>query len=174
MSTAADVRDAIHTAIAGIEEDLGFAEDDTSQIYKHLLDHELVEKQVGYLRGDLADGTKVTRAIGVEVLEQDDPFSLFPDSAGNMAVSRVYEITIGFYYGVGVDGAGVRTMIEHMSRVTNAIRGLGSRLNGTVSRTVSFRQSRPKLLRVHGLDQTHCLYADITMQAEETGATYPA
>lgn len=167
MSTWSTVSAALETALQGIEETLGFADGDYSQLHDYLLDHELPEKRLDYLKGDLADGTKATRAIGFEVLEQaEDQDQLFAAIA-----NRDYAITIGFYYEVGVSGSGITTLKTAMRAVRGAIRGMGTELSGTVDRVRTISQTRPRLRTVAGVDETF-LEAYINMEAFETNATF--
>lgn len=166
MSTATSVRTAIETAIKAIETDLGFTDGDFDFLHTHLLDHELTERRLPYVKSALAAGSKVTRAIGIEVLERETHDQLFAN-----VVNRVYQITIEFYYDVGTDGSGVKTLIDHMRAVREAIKDMATELSGTVDRVESINQTRPTLRRMAGLEEEF-LVAQIQMEALEVEATF--
>lgn len=167
MSTWSDVSSALITALQGIETTLGFTDGYFDQIHNYRLDHELPEKRVEYLYGELSTGAQALRAIGCEVLEEaEDQDQLFA------AVSnRTYAVTIEFYYAVGVSGSGITTLKTHMRAVRNAVRGMGTELSSTVDRVTAIAQSRPALRTMAGVDETF-LTAALTMEAFETNATF--
>ena len=167
MSTATNVREALRDAIRGIETTLGFNNDDFSQIHEYLLEHEITELRTGYLKGELSDGTLATRAIGIQVLEEDTHDQLFAD-----VTNRIYQIEIELYYDVGSNGSGVQAMITAARKIRQAIKGMATELSSTVKQVLEIAQTRPKLVRVDGLEDQNILVMSLNMEALEVNATF--
>ena len=168
MSTATDVRAAIRDAIRGVETSLGFRDGDYTQIHEYLLEHELYENRSDYLKGDIADGTKATRAVGIHVLENETHDQLFAQ-----VVNRLYQIEIGIYCDVSTNGAGVQLAVTMMRVIRQAIKNMTTELSNTVDRVESLTTRAPRIIRVEGLaDRQEIINAAILMEALEVNATF--
>lgn len=129
ISTEKTVREEIVTAIKTVaNEKLGYALHSTPNIHEYLLEFEQPEYELNYLVADTVEGKKV-RAWGVQVVGDDDYYN-----TGGITI-RNYTVIVQGYYDLGIDGAGVNTLIEHTRAVRRAILDIGSNLNHTVDRT---------------------------------------
>lgn len=148
-STAATVRAELVTAIEGIaHSSLGFDDADTA-VADYPIEFVPAEQISAYLMRRVSNMLRARR-WSVHVTESEQMISS-GGNGGNIIVDRVYQCRIAGYYGLGVDGEGVKTLIAHASKVREAIYAKSSRLNLTVDRFLGVSE-----LQLSPLGQTDC------------------
>lgn len=127
ISTEETVRETIVAKLKSIaERDLGF--DATAiNVKDYLIEHEQRERLTKYLRAT-SNGRPVLRAIGVHVVGSDDFFA-----TGGVQM-RTYRITIQSYQEIGLNGEGVKFLVQLNRKIMQAIRSMTVNLEGSVSR----------------------------------------
>lgn len=162
-STEATVRAVIVEAIRGQAANLGF-DDPQGNVHEHLLEWEHLDRLSDYLVAPV-DGERVGRAVGVQVVGNDDWWS-----SGNIT-KRTYEITIDLYFERGLEGEGVNALIEAARHIRNGIRLLGQRLSETVDFVASTGAVRLRPLK--GLDASgDYIFGSMTYVAERKNPSF--
>lgn len=160
ISTEETVRDVIVQAIKDIaQKDLGFDAID-GNVRDYLLDHERPENYAGYLMAD-CDNQKIPAAWGVQVTGTENFYAL------GETRRRFYNILVEGYRGLGVNGEGIKTLIEHARKVRQAILNLDIHLDQTVTRVLETVQSEPVARESGDVDTGIILVSQFIMSAEK-------
>lgn len=164
MSTEATVRNAIVAAIEAVYADLGF-DDVDGNVKDYLPEYHHKENIPGYFMA-MVSGKNIARVVAVQVLAGEDDFT------STSVVRRSYQITIKGFYEVGEEGEGINALLSGMSKVREAIFGMGTNLSSTVTRFISIESSGIEVLQYKELGNSNLVAQTLRIQAEKIGVDF--
>ena len=167
--TEVTIREKYRDTLRSIVASLGFAAGDYSQVHEYFVEQERAELRTSYLKGTLLDGTKETRAYGIQTLPSYDAFAISSDY-----FRTEYETRIRFYYDVGVNGSGANLITRHRVLMVAAIQALGGGLGGITDATLTLQLPEPTIIKIAGMaiEDEQVLVGDIIVVDEFTGDNF--